>query len=358
MANSIKIRHHSIISYVKNKATLLNTFFLLLHISFGFFFKANDIDILFYYNFISIAVYLSGYVILYKNINDVYSTLSTFEVYVFMILATLCLGWDYGFQQYCIIFVVSLLFTDYCLGQEHKLQNSTLGILMLCVFTYFFLRLWTYLNPYVYRLKTDTPERIFCLVNNLITFSFVISYSYLYSQTVYRLEETLVEVATKDALTGLYNRRKMQDLLKAMSEILVSTNPHMCIAMIDIDDFKHINDTYGHDAGDEVLKTVASVLLNKGADKDSFYSCRWGGEEFLVFYRTEQSNEEIIREFDALRQQIADTGVIINDHEISVTITMGLTFYQENLSMNEMVKLADKNLYEGKANGKNILIVK
>lgn len=184
------------------------------------------------------------------------------------------------------------------------------------------------------------------------------AYSYLYSQIVLRLELALVDAATKDSLTGLYNRRKMQDLLNAMSELLASNSPRICIAMIDIDNFKHVNDTYGHDAGDEVLKTMANVLLSKNSEdtRDTFYSCRWGGEEFLIFCRTEHSDEEIISEFETLRQEITEQTIVYNDNEIKFSATIGLAFYRDGLTITEMVNTADEKLYEGKKSTKNIVV--
>lgn len=351
-------RYQNIGDYIKNGATILNTVFLLLHIFFGVFFYINDTTILFHYNFFSIAIGLIGYVILYNDFSDLYSAITNIEIFIFMIICTLCLGWEYGFQQYCMIFVVSLLFTDYSLNEDHKLRKNTLCMLALVIIAYFSLRVWTFSHPYVYLLESNISAHIFYVVNSFLAFGFLITYSYLYSQIVMRLELALVDAATKDALTGLYNRRKMQDLLNAMSEILVSSNPQICIAMIDIDNFKRINDTYGHDAGDEVLKTMAKILLGKNSEENtnSFYSCRWGGEEFLIFYRTERSAEEILSEFEALRQQIAETTVSHNEHEIKFTITTGLSFYREGLTITELINSADEKLYKGKKSTKNVVI--
>ncbi len=359
MTRPMKIRHQSILSYIKNGSTLFNTIFLLLHFFFGFFFYNYDATILFYYNLISIAIYLIGYIVLYNNLSEQYSTMVNVEVYIFMLLCTICLGWSFGFQQYCIIFVSSLLFTDYCLNQEHKLQKQTIFTLTLVIGSYFLLRIWTYNHPCVYSIDNKLPAQGFFLINSVIAFSFLIAYSVLYSHTVLRLEQTLIDVANKDALTGLYNRRKMQDLLKAMTEVMNTNGHQMCLAMMDIDNFKRINDTYGHDIGDQVLKSAANILLEKSTNTEGFYSCRWGGEEFLILYRTPYTNtQDAILEFDALREQIAETKVLLSNHEIRFTITTGLTFYKENISVYEMIKQADENLYYGKNNGKNVVICK
>lgn len=354
---SMSVRHQSIVSYVMKGTTISNTALLMFHIYFGVFFRISSTPVLYYFNLLSIATYLMGYIILYKNLSNLYIALINIEVYIFMILGTVCLGWGYGFQQYCIIFVVSLLFTDYCVSKAHRLQKSTICLIALNIFTYFFLRMWTYGHPQVYHLESNIPEHVIFITNSIITFSFLIAYSFLYSQTVFRLERSLVEVASKDALTGLYNRRKMMDLLNAMSEILASTNPHLCIAMIDIDNFKRINDTYGHAAGDEILKSTAAILLQKSKEQESFQACRWGGEEFLIFYRNDTPDEEeIFREFDALRKQIAESTILYNDQKIHYTITIGLAFHTDNRSITDMIKLADDNLYKGKNSTKNVVI--
>lgn len=129
--------------------------------------------------------------------------------------------------------------------------------------------------------------------------------------------------------------------------------------MIDIDNFKKVNDTYGHDAGDEVLKAIADILLTRQKGDEHFQACRWGGEEFLIFYRpNHQDDDKIIAEFDKLRQEVEQRTVVYNEHNIKFTITTGLAFYHENLSVAEMIKIADDNLYEGKNTGKNVVIYK
>lgn len=356
MANTAKMRHQSISAYVKNSTTMSNTFLLFLHIFFAFFFYTNDTTYMFYVNLLSIATYLCGYIILYQNKSVLYSTIINAEVFIFMILATLCLGWEFGFQQYSIILVVSLLFTDYSINQEQHLTKSTLVVIALDLIAYFALRIWTYYNPHIYPIENVAWKRIVFLVNSGVMFSLLVSYSYAYSQTVFRLQRTLMDVATKDSLTGLFNRRKMHDLLNALSEVLSTTGNQICIAMIDIDNFKSINDTYGHDAGDEVLKSLSGILLNKQANEEGFQACRWGGEEFLILYRKDLGHDEIIEEFEELRRQVERQTIVYDNQKITFTVTTGLAFYRENVSITEMTKIADDNLYVGKTSGKNVVI--
>lgn len=357
MNNHINERQKSVLSYVINRTTLFNTFFLLLHLAFGFFFKHYDIKIMFYYNLLSIVTYLTGYVILYKNLSNLYIAINNLEVYFFTILAILCLGWDYGFQQYCFIFIASLLFSDYFTTKDRKVNKVSVFLIGVTYFTYLFWRIWTYSFAPIYTISTETPMHLLFLVNSIIAFTFLIAYAAIYSGTVFRLEKALVEAANNDPLTGLRNRRRMMKLLNSISQDPSATNVPMCIAMMDIDNFKKINDTYGHDAGDEVIKSLASTLLQKHAKIESFHACRWGGEEFLIFYRKYRKNEEqIFLEFDEIRKQIEQQTIRYNNQEIHFTVTIGLAFYRKNLSADALIQLADENLYKGKTSGKNVVI--
>lgn len=348
-------RQISINSYVTKVTYIINTMLLLYHIFFGFLFYRNQADFLYYFNYISILTYLVSYFILNRQKPFLYIAVIFLEIYLFMISAVIGIGWDYGFQQYCFSFVASLLFTDFYVNKRHKLRKSTICFIILNILTYLFMRLWTYKQPYLYSLEDKSLIPIFYITNAFITFGFLVIYFCLYSSTVLRLEKSLLEAATRDPLTGLRNRRGMQDLLSTVPVINLPYN--MCIAMIDIDNFKKINDTYGHDIGDEVLIALANILLDRHTQNQSFHVCRWGGEEFLIFYRKyKKTEQEVYLEFDELRKQIAKTVLHFNDLEISFTITTGLSLYKKDISIEDMIKQADANLYFGKEHGKNVVI--
>ena len=150
----------------------------------------------------------------------------------------------------------------------------------------------------------------------------------------------------------------MQELLHSANEEFAKKPYKMCIAMIDIDHFKQINDTYGHDAGDEVLTSIATIFLDRHAQNNSFHACRWGGEEFLIFYRKYQKNDsEICQEFENIRQEIEATPIHYQDTEIHCTITVGLSFHTQHHNIQDMIKEADANLYKGKEAGRNRVII-
>ena len=123
---------------------------------------------------------------------------------------------------------------------------------------------------------------------------------------------------------------------------------------IDIDKFKNINDTYGHQCGDEVLKTVASTIRQLLRKYD--FVARWGGEEFLaVLPETEIHGAKIVAE--RFRQSIESLHIKYTDIEIPVTVTLGVSQFDGELGIDKSIQLADEALYDGKMNGRNQVVV-
>lgn len=166
---------------------------------------------------------------------------------------------------------------------------------------------------------------------------------------------TILQYATLDALTNLNNRRQFEIRLGQEISITKRQNNPLCAMMVDIDFFKSVNDTYGHAAGDEVLRTVASII--KQALRESDIPARYGGEEFAVLLPyTHIEEAKIVGE--RLRKAVESTPIIVNieDQEpqtINVTISMGLAAYNQTETGEVLFERADKALYEAKTNGRN-----
>lgn len=147
-----------------------------------------------------------------------------------------------------------------------------------------------------------------------------------------------------DPLTELYNRRGMNILLKE----LIETKKEFAILAIDIDFFKKINDTQGHDQGDAVLKTLAKLMKDNFRTED--ICCRTGGEEFIVLMTTSNSNVAY-NTAERLRETLEHTSISSLD---TVTISIGVAFWpRDSENVKEVFKLADKKLYEAKNRGRN-----
>lgn len=340
---------------VEGRTIMVNCILLLLHISFGVLFYLYKAPILFYFNCLSIIIYILSFGLLQTKKAWGYVLIVFVEVYLFMMLSIVCLGWEYGFQHYCIGFVASTVFSDYFVEHSKMVRKRTILLGAGNVVIYIVLRFWTYYNPPVYVLGNDTLINIFYVGNTVTGFAFLIMYITIYSDTVMKLEGELYDMANRDHLTGLYNRRQVIQILKSL--IADTAGDKFAIAMMDVDYFKNINDTYGHDAGDEVLKSLANILGAEKSGNEMFQSGRWGGEEFLVVSDSYSGNKEENAElFESLRKRISDNVILYAGNEIRVTVTIGLAFYEPGKTLDELVKEADTKLYEGKENGRNQVV--
>lgn len=161
----------------------------------------------------------------------------------------------------------------------------------------------------------------------------------------------LQAIATRDELTGLPNRRQMQALMD--QELLRALRHHhdFCIAVIDLDHFKQVNDEHGHAAGDAVLRAFAGAA--QAAMRATDVMARWGGEEFVVLL-PDTAMPPALGGMERLRQQIAGLSIDLGDgRQSSVTVSIGLTGHRRGDSLAQTLERADRLLYRAKAEGRN-----
>ena len=160
--------------------------------------------------------------------------------------------------------------------------------------------------------------------------------------------DDLKKLVELDPLTSLYNRRSSRNRL----DTLIKESETFTIVMCDIDWFKEINDQYGHECGDYILVKVADML--KESVRDCGFASRWGGEEFLLIYkmgfaRTKDKVEDLLQKIRTLELEY-------NSQKVKVTLTFGLEEMEDNMPYEEVIKMADDKLYEGKRNGRNQIV--
>lgn len=156
-----------------------------------------------------------------------------------------------------------------------------------------------------------------------------------------------------EVLTGLYNRRYMMARLQDEYERSVRSGRPFSLILTDIDYFKTINDAYGHDCGDEVLKGLSKVLMNAVRSVDVL--CRWGGEEFLMLLPdTDLDSAKVLA--DRIRRAVAEEVFDYEGKAFKLTMTFGVSSFSEALTIKELIKRADQALYKGKASGRNIVV--
>jgi len=167
--------------------------------------------------------------------------------------------------------------------------------------------------------------------------------NFMYSQTRY--------LSVTDPLTGLYNRRHFEDNLEREFLRASRYNNELSFAIIDIDFFKNVNDTYGHSAGDYILKEVAYLILQNLRKTDMVF--RYGGEEFTVII-TETPIERAVVPLERLRKAVEEYPFNHNGQKIQVTISVGVSEVSKKIeTVNQLFEDADKALYKAKENGRN-----
>lgn len=182
--------------------------------------------------------------------------------------------------------------------------------------------------------KPFSKDELICRINNNLDSM----------ENVYKI----LDLANKDFLTGLYNRRYFYDDMAKFTHDFPLQN--FAVSMIDIDHFKRINDTYGHDVGDIVIKTLSDILLENTKGDDLV--ARFGGEEFCVVLRN-INQEDAAKIFVKIRAAVASRIVKIKDHEIKFTISVGFCMNDADLDIDELVDKADGALYLAKESGRN-----
>ncbi|WP_373036512.1 diguanylate cyclase [Sulfurimonas sp.] len=195
-----------------------------------------------------------------------------------------------------------------------------------------------YFRPYAKEVRTDDRTLY------LITFDEITN--------EYEKIKELEHMASTDPLTKLFNRSKLNDVLDKEMALSHAIASPLSIIFLDIDNFKLVNDTYGHDVGDKVLVDIAKII--KSVTRANDIAARWGGEEFMV---TLQSTDAAIASILAEKLRVA-----VEEYTFAIvgrlTISLGVTEYRHNESEESFIKRVDKALYEAKEKGRNQVVVK
>ncbi|CAM3970495.1 MULTISPECIES: GGDEF domain-containing protein [Pseudoalteromonas] len=226
-----------------------------------------------------------------------------------------------------------------------KLGAIDSSVFILCIIAAFISA--DYFEIYEY----NSPELVFRII---LCFFIVVLLSGFYeffreshSKKIIALAKENETLATKDPLTGLPNRRYTIDYINELNK---PKHAPLSIVLFDIDDFKKINDTYGHSVGDQALVHLASIFTDICCSKDII--ARWGGEEFLLVLENTTENAAI-KIADTLRLKIQNTAMNIENQSVHFTISGGVKEISPADSIDSAINSADNNLYRAKNNGKN-----
>ena len=170
---------------------------------------------------------------------------------------------------------------------------------------------------------------------------------------VLELFQKTKDLANKDYLTGAYNRRYFFEASEAIVNKNVRKDKNIAVATLDIDKFKNVNDTYGHDVGDVAIKEIVTVL-NKSL-RTSDLVARFGGEEFCIVLEDISKKDTKVL-FEKIRLNFEENVIKINDISLKYTVSLGVA-YGKSKDINEMLKISDNALYEAKDTGRNKVVI-
>lgn len=199
------------------------------------------------------------------------------------------------------------------------------------------------LGPFQYDLQNDIVMRLFSILDNIASVSL--------GSAV--LTEELRELSIRDGLTGLYNHSYFQRWLDGLGK----EKTGFLLAIIDLDHFKKVNDTYGHQAGDVILKGISNLL--NSLEVDDYMCARYGGEEFALVFK-DKKTKDAFSIMEGIRKKVSEQTFKVNGKTIGITISVGVVeanLGSENIDKKGVIEAADKALYEAKATGRNKVIL-
>lgn len=343
------------------KYALISYSIAVIHVFYIYLFSRLQFKPLSLYNIIIVLLYIyfGAAVTSKNNFKNMYLFMA-FEIPFHAIACTFVLGLEFKFLMFILTMIPAMFYISLFIEQfSHRIAvPSFFSVILYVIYVYAtnYARTYAAYLPYE---KIRMFEPFFSNFNDgvaaimLIFFSwlFAIEHSYLNRQ-MQTENKTLDNFASYDTLTGLMNRRSIDRHLEVIFNENYRENESFSVIMCDIDFFKKVNDTYGHDVGDYVLKEVAKIIQSQVRDND--IAGRWGGEEFLVVLRT---NKDIACKLaERIRSSVEAHEYTFKNITLKVTMTLGVSSYRAGNEIENVIKSADNKLYRGKQNGRNQVV--
>lgn len=322
---------------------IANISYLLTHVIYFILFLVTKVYPLVYVNIVSIVLYCLFFIVLKKKKYYIYALLCGNEILIYMTIASVLVGFDSGFHLCIIGLCVVSFFSNYFAKTQNKIRNSIIWcslsfILVVGTFIY------ANFNKPIYQIDQWLKITLYS-IHIADIFAFITVYLSTFLNYAIKLEARIMHESRTDKLTQIHNRYDLYNYISSLDN-----KNNYSLSMFDIDDFKYINDEYGHLCGDVILKELAS--LAKDEFKDDFVS-RYGGEEFIIILKMYDDINDSINKLETFRKNIESHEFIFEDNKIHLTLTIGVEQYSDKYSVEEWINQADKKLYYGKRTGKN-----
>ncbi|MBR3039680.1 MAG: GGDEF domain-containing protein [Lachnospiraceae bacterium] len=344
----------------RRKFTYIFSAFAFVHTVSAVFFIILHNSLLITFNILSVLLYFGLISLARKKHYLMVSLISEIEVLLAVTLISFTYGSMLGYSLYCFAMIPTIFYITSTV-KEMKHPAAYCYIFSFITLLVFFTIIVS--EPFFTIPDVLSARPIFTLVvrlfNAAVAFFFTLVFSLLFvwemksnNSQLLRRNQQLVEVARKDPLTKLANRRSMMERLNLSMQSLKSDNHPFSVILCDIDHFKKVNDVYGHDCGDKVLVTVANMISSQLRDTD--FVCRWGGEEILIVIDGRLQTAAAIAE--RMRGNIEATEVMHEGQPVKVTMTFGVAQAELSYRIEDLIQLADTRLYYGKEHGRNQVV--
>lgn len=295
-------------------------------------------------NFLSVAAYVLCLLSIRLERYMLAGVVMNLEVIIHAAIATFSLGWDSNFYFYlfCIVPVMAFCFKASSLSR-FVLSFAIVGVAV----GGYAARASFDLRPVI----SSDVSRIFGLLNAFISCALLLYGSILFVRFILSMQLNHFNLANRDPLTNLYTRRRVMSGFGSSSRH--SSSVKASVILLDIDKFKAINDSFGHEHGDSILKKVSQLLVESVRLTD--IAARWGGEEFLILMPNTkicEAEKVAIRILNRIR---TEAGTTVSTG-LQVTATLAVGYIAEHESFSQAFDRIDKMLYAGKSNGRNCVV--
>ena len=334
---------------IKILMIISNIILLFVHFVFLIFYFIINSRLMINFSLISTILYIYLYYnACYKEKIGVhsFSNIALFQVLFNIILAVLAFGSKPGFHNW-VYALICAFFLPIATSRDNKRPKYIYFFGIIYTITYYLLIICINKLGYNgYRDLGSTVNDILFFFNTSLAFIVIFVFTYFYTSTYEKRIKDLTFKMGCDELTGIYNRYAIRAIMEE------SSKDNFLVAILDIDFFKKVNDKYGHNAGDYILKKLAE-RLKKLSIFGINYS-RWGGEEFLLFTHNKISNDEFYNILNKFKEEIENTKFKYKGKTIKITLSAGIAKFKT--SIDATIDHADKNLYTAKSKGRNIVI--
>lgn len=327
---------------VEKTCLIANIAYIILRVFYLVLFIVSKLYVLMWIDIASIVFYFGCFYLVKKQKYYLYALLCGNEYFAFVIAVTFLIGFNTGFHFYLIGLTVVSFFTSYFSKNKNMKGSIFWSGLSLAIYLMLYL-VSSYRIPN-YQIDKWLEMTLFT-THAILVFVFIVFYLVIFVKYTLTLENRIINESRTDELTQISNRYGLYDYF-AQEE----NKFDKVLALFDIDNFKLINDDYGHVTGDFILKRVAEIASSILGES---YVFRYGGEEFVTVIDKEDAPNKL----EELRKAIEDENFVFQGTKHKITITIGVANYKKDIALEKWVDLADEKMYTGKRSGKNQVVM-